>query len=62
LHQSIEQMRNYVKLRTKVEKEPNSILIIQDFTKFYIEEKRYNDLMISILSFDPKSNNIDGYI
>jgi len=48
-------MRNYVKLRTKVEKEPNSILIIQDFTKFYIEEKRYNDLMISILSFDPKS-------
>jgi len=54
-HQSIEQMRYYVKLRADVEKDPNSILIIQDFTKFYVNEKRYNDLMISILARDPKS-------
>jgi hypothetical protein len=54
LHCSIEQMRYYIKLRSLVESKYNYILVIQDFTKFYINSVRYNDLMISVLCYDPK--------
>jgi len=55
LHCSIEQMRYYITLRSLVESNIDYILVIQDFTKFYINGVRYNDLMISVLSYDPKS-------
>lgn len=48
LSSSIFQINSYLKLREEVEKDSNSILIIQDFTKFYVNNSRYNDLMLSI--------------
>jgi hypothetical protein len=52
---SVTQMRFYLSTRHTVESDQFAILIISDFTKFYQNGKRYNDLMISILFRNPQT-------
>jgi hypothetical protein len=53
-HNSKEQMLNYLNQRKAVEEDSThkKILIVQDFTKFYVDKKRINDLMICVLHWN----------
>ncbi len=60
LHQECnkKQTKFYLDLKEEVKLDPNTVFVIHDFAKIYHLGKRCNDLMISVLTYDPRRKKI----
>jgi hypothetical protein len=55
---SYKQMNFYVNKKINSLRDNNVLLVVHDFSKLYLDGKRYNDLMVSVLTHDPIEDKI----
>ena len=53
------QMGYYMKIRKEVERDHSKVMIVQDFTRFYVGNKKINDLMICVLVWNAEKDKCE---